>query len=167
MLFQFEVTRFPYNNNSPSSSRGRRICYATPLPECEQLNFFFVVVVVALPLFWQLRARDSLQKSAGFWLEGSTFFRDFPDFLLLSFFCRFDFIFRHFYFNHGRTSRKQQRQQRHHQQQLRKRVSERAVRRTFVRKKKSLIRVFFERVRARGFLWIKIWIYKNGDERLR
>jgi hypothetical protein len=41
MLFQFEVTRFPYNNNSPSSSRGRRIYYATPLPECEQLNFFF------------------------------------------------------------------------------------------------------------------------------
>jgi len=86
MLFQFEVTRFPYNNNSPSSSRGRRICYATPLPECEQLNFFFVVVVVALPLFWQLRARDSLQKAAGFWLDRSAFFPDFRfscDFLLI------------------------------------------------------------------------------------
>ena len=51
------------------------------------INFFiFVVVVVALPLFWQLRARDSLQKSAGFWLEGSAFFPDFRfscDFLLL------------------------------------------------------------------------------------
>ena len=66
----------------------------------------------------------------------------------------------------ARTSRKQQRRQRHHQQQLRKRESERASSKNFVRKKISQKR-FSERVRAREFLWIKISTHKNGDERLR
>ena len=139
MLFQFEVTRFPYNNNSPSSSRevDVRTYYLTPLPECEQLNFFFSSSSSWHSLCFGSFAREiRFKKALDFGWTGALFspIFDFPAIFFL--FCRFDFIFRHFYFNHGRTSRKQQRQQRHHQQQLRKRESERAARRTFVRKKK-------------------------------
>jgi hypothetical protein len=123
------------------------------------------------PLFWQLlrsSKKDSLQKSDWiFGWTGALFSRFSRDFILRDFDSHFDTFTKTF--NHGRTSRKQQQQQqqRHQQQQqLRKRESERASSKNFVRKKISQKR-FSERVRAREFLWIKISTYKNGDERLR
>lgn len=125
---------------------------------------YSAAVLAASSLF----KKDPLQKSdLDFWLDRSAFFRDFPAIL---FFVIFDSHFDTFTktFNHGRTSRKRQRQQqrRHHHQQLRKRESERASSKNFVRKKISQKR-FSERVRAREILWIKISTHKNGDERLR
>jgi len=173
------VTRFVRFPNTPFPRRGRR---TTPLPECEQLNIFFcrfprssssswhysAAVLAASSL--QKRFASSLQKSdLDFWLDRSAFFRDFPAilFFVMSIHSHFDTFTKTF--NHGRTSRKQQQQQQrrhHHHQQLRKRESERASSKNFVRKKISQKR-FSERVRAREFLWIKISTYKNGDERLR
>jgi hypothetical protein len=82
MLFQFEVTRFPYNNNSPSSSRGRRIYYATPLPECEQLNFFFRRRRRrGTPSVLAASAREiRFKKALDFGWRGALFFAIFPIF---------------------------------------------------------------------------------------
>ena len=122
-------------------------------------------------LFWQLRAHREIRfkKATGFLDGPKRFFSRFSlDFLLSSLFLtihKFDTFTKTF--NHGRTSRKQQQQQqqRHHQQQLRERESERAARRTLSGKK--YLKVFERKCAAREILRIKIWIYKNGDERLR
>jgi hypothetical protein len=92
MLFQFEVTRFPYNNNSPSSSRGRRI-YATPLPECEQLNFFLSSSSWHSLCFGSFAREIRFKKRLDFGWTGALFspIFDFP--AIFFFFCRFDFIY--------------------------------------------------------------------------